>query len=148
MCSYDSQCYVVRGSVHTTFHCVLSINHGHKVPTGWVTFCFGCHIKPRAYCTLRLGIIRPLSLSLSHTKLIYITGCPRSVFYFSRRKTKLFKSATSSWNWNISSTFVNGTLLQEVCIRLHLLMQGTNVRLWVPAEFRPVFLNLCKIAAR
>ena len=59
------------------------INHGRKVPTGWVTFCFGWDIKPRAYWTSRVGIIPSLCLA----KLIYITGCPRSVFYFNKRKT-------------------------------------------------------------
>ena len=71
-----------------------------------------------------------LSLSLvpSLAKLIYITGCPRSKFYFNRRKTKVFKSVTSPRNWNSSSTFVEGTLLPEMYSRLHLLVQGKNVR--------------------
>jgi hypothetical protein len=169
------------------------INRGRKVPTGWVTFCFGWDIKPRAYCTLRVGIISSLSLA----KLIYITGCPRRVFCFNRqntcdiwcchsgecetavlwcimsrnligvcwclggicpvpssdytsdsvlknenfvpsrrqwipvvtsRTTEVFRSITIPRNWNGSSTFIDGTWLQEMWSRLQLLMEGNNAR--------------------
>jgi hypothetical protein len=59
------------------------INHGRKVPTGWVKFLLWEGYKTKGILHFGSGNnVVNLSLSLSLAKLIYITGCPRRVILF------------------------------------------------------------------